>query len=157
MFFGNQLRVAAVAVLELLARTARAGFVAADLGRRAAHRVDLVAQRQGQLVQLGNAGDDVVDGVAERSQRQLTCDQRGRALLVVGQEAEQARQRRPDRGLVELRKARQEADRLLEAGDPWQESCADRVERSYGIGAAFARFPFRGATALYPAFAFFET
>ena len=36
----------AVALLELAAAAARAGIVAADLGRRAAHRLDLVAQRQ---------------------------------------------------------------------------------------------------------------
>ena len=61
----------AVALLELRAAAARAGVVAADLGRVAAHRVDLVAQRRGQLVQLGDAADDLVDRLVERSERAL--------------------------------------------------------------------------------------
>ena len=118
-----------MALLELLAAAARAGIVAADLRRRAPHRVDLVAQGQRQLVQLGDAGDDLADRVLERLERQLARDQCRRALLVVGKEAEQPRQGERDLRVFELIEPRQEVNRLLEAGDPGQDRAADRIVR----------------------------
>ena len=119
--------------LNLLAAAARARVVAADLRRRAAHRLDLVAQRQRQVVELGDAGDDLPDRVVERVERQLARDQRARCPRSSSrEEAEQARERGRDRGVVELVEAGQQVDRLLEAGDPGQQRAADRIERRDG-------------------------
>ena len=52
--------------LNLRAAAARAGVVAADLGRVAAHRVDLVAQRRGDVVELGDSATSVPDRGVER-------------------------------------------------------------------------------------------
>ena len=51
----------AVADLVLAAAAARAGVVAADLGRRPAHRLDLVARPRRQVVELGDADDQLLD------------------------------------------------------------------------------------------------
>ena len=69
--------------LNLLAAAARARIVAADLGRVAPHRVDLVAQRPRQVVQVGDAGDELVDRVVERSERPLAWRASAAVALLV--------------------------------------------------------------------------
>ena len=120
----------AVALLELPAAAARAGVVAADLRRRAPHRVDLVAQRQRQLVQLGDAGDDLRDRVVERLERQLARDQRGACpARRRRQEAEQPRQGERDLRVVELVERRAGGGPPARSRRPRAGSRADRIVR----------------------------
>ena len=100
---------AAVALLVLLAAAAGAGIVAADLGRVAAHGVDVVARVVRQVGQVGDGGHQVLDRVVERGQRELAVEHGDQLALFVGlgrQVAVQARQRRRHRRRRRVRAGR---------------------------------------------------
>src|SRR5574343_1050765 len=73
--------VGAVALLVLAARAARAGVVAADLGRLATHGLDLVAQVRGEVVQIGHVDHEVLDRVVDVIERVLAVERGDDVLL----------------------------------------------------------------------------
>src|SRR5262249_49157775 len=120
----------AVAELVLAAAAAGAGVVAADLGLGASDGLGLVAPRRGEVGELADAGDQLLDRGVQRRQRSLASEQLGGRLLVGalgGEEAVEAGQRRRDGVVVELVERREDAGGELEAGDPGQDGAGDRV------------------------------